>query len=157
MSEPSKDPRFRPFRAASWALYLVVAVGFSSLIIVSVYRSVLRMTPERPAGVTERYGEQECLDRSRALFQELEQQRRAQSEGADTRHGDQRFLRFRVDWLGRKVALEARCAPEERPRVKSVFASLDRLLDLYTTGSVQFSGTTGPTIDALRQQLDGAR
>lgn len=155
MSEPAKDPRFRPFRAASWALYLVVSVGFSSLIVVSVYWSVLRMTPERPAGVTERYGEQECVDRSRALFDELEQQRRAQSEGPDTRRGDQRFLKFRVEWLGRKVALEARCAPEERPRLKPIFASLDRLLDLYTTGSVQFSGTTGPTIDALRKQLDG--
>ncbi len=157
MSSDPKDPRFRPFRAASWALYLVVAVGFSSLIIVSVYRSVLAMTPDHPEGITERYGEAECLERSRALFSELEAQRRGLADGAEPRKADQRFLRFRVQWLERKADLDVRCEPKERPRVRAVLASLDRLMDLYTTSSVQFTGTTAPTLESLRRELDPPR
>lgn len=153
---PPKDPRFRPFRAVSWAVYLVVAVGFSSLIIYSVFRSVLNMTPSRPPSGGPLLAEAECVTRARALFDELERERRALTEVAPTRQADQRFLKFRVDWHTRQQQLESQCAAGERPRLKRAFATLDRLLDLYTTATVQFSGAVGPAVDELRRQLDGA-
>ena len=47
-SADPKDPQFRPYRAVSLGVYLVFTIGFSCLIIFSVYRSVLQMTPDRP-------------------------------------------------------------------------------------------------------------
>lgn len=149
-----KDPRFRTFRGAAWVVYLVFAVGFSSLIIYSVFKSVLEMSPGRPA-TSQVSGEAECLIQARALFTELEQQRRDSTQAPEVTKADARFLKFRIDWLGRKRALEARCGLESRPQLKATFASLERVLDLYTTASVQFAGGVGPTVDELKRQLDG--
>ena len=144
-----KDPRFRAFRAVSLGVYLVVTIGFSSLIIFSVYSSVLRMTPDRPPA-SDVQPEADCLKGARALFSELEEQRKLQGLEADVRHSDQRFLQFRVEWLKRKRALESHCALESRENVRDAFSSLDRVLDLYTTASVQFSGAVGPTVDKFK-------
>lgn len=149
-----KDSRFRTFRGGAWALYLSFAVGFSALIIVSVFKSVLAMSPDQPT-TSQVSSEAECLRDGRALFVELEQYRKDYTSSPDVAHADQRFLKFRVSWLERKRALEARCAVESRPAVKAAFASLERVLDLYTTSSVQFSGGVGPAVDELKQQLDG--
>lgn len=150
-AEDPRDPRFRSFRAVSLGVYLVVTIGFSVLIIFSVYRSVLRMTPEHlpPA---ELQSEADCLKGARGLFGELELQRQKQGEEADVRHSDQRFLQFRVEWLKRKRALESHCALESRENVRAAFTSLDRVLDLYTTASVQFSGAVGPTVDDFKKR-----
>ncbi|MFO0596009.1 MAG: hypothetical protein U0228_11910 [Myxococcaceae bacterium] len=155
MSDDPKDPRFRPFRAASWALYLVVAVGFSSLVIFSVFKSVLSMTPGRPAFAGEVLTEAQCLANAKLLFTELEGRRKGLAEFPDITHADQAFLTFRVDWMTRKKALEAQCALEQRSQLRATFASLERVMDLYTTASVQFSGGVGPATDELKRQLDG--
>jgi hypothetical protein len=148
-----RDPRFRLYRAVSLGAYLVFTIGFSCLIIFSVYRSVLAMTPDRPpAG--ELQTEEVCLADARGLFVELEQERKAQGDQAEVVKSDQRFLQFRVEWLKRKRTLEARCGLENRPKAKAAFASLDRMLDLYTTASVQFSGAVGPTVDEFKKQLE---
>ncbi len=149
-----KDPQFRSFRGGAWVLYLTFAVGFSTLIIVSVFKSVLAMSPEQPT-TTQVSSEAECLRDGRSLFLELEQYRKDYTNGSDVAHADQRFLKFRVSWLQQKRAFEARCAVESRPAVKAAFSSLERVLDLYTTSSVQFSGGVGPAVDELKQQLDG--
>lgn len=150
-----RDPRFRPYRAVTLGVYLAFTIGFSCLIIFSVYRSVLRMTPDRPP-VGELQSEEACLRDARGLFTELEQVRKAQGDQAKVVGSDQRFLQFRVEWLTRKRALESHCALESRGRSRAAFASLDRMLDLYTTASVQFSGAVGPTVDAFKQQLDSS-
>lgn len=148
-----KDPKFRTFRAVSLGVYLVVTVFFSLLIIFSVYRSVLRMTPDRlPVGQTQ--PEADCLRDARLLFGELETQRKLQGDQPDVAHSDQRFLQFRVEWLTRKRALESRCGLESRKGVKKAFDSLDRVLDLYTTASTQFSGGVGPALDDFKKQVE---
>ena len=148
-----KDPRFRSFRAMLLGVYLVFTIGFSLLIIFSVYRSVLRMTPDRlPVGQTQ--PEADCLRDARLLFGELETQRKLQGDQPDVAHSDQRFLQFRVEWLTRKRALESRCGLESRKGVKKAFDSLDRVLDLYTTASTQFSGGVGPALDDFKKQVD---
>ena len=151
-ADDPRDPKFKTFRAVSLGIYLVVTIFFSCLIIFSVYRSVLRMTPDRPpAGEVQ--SEDDCLRDARGLFVELEAERKAQGDQADVKHSDQRFLKFRVEWLTRKVALESRCGLESRERTREAFETLDRMLDLYTTASVQFSSGVGPTVDKFKQQL----
>ena len=156
MSAPAadpKDPRYRPFRAVALGVYLVFTLVFCCLIIFSVYRSVLRMTPERPNVGGELQSEADWLRGAGGLFTELEAQRKVQGDQADVAHSDQRFLEFRVEWLTRKRALEARCALDNREKVKAAFDSLDRVLDLYTTASVQFSGAGGPTVDSFKKAV----
>lgn len=154
-AEEPRDPKYRPFRAVSLGVYLVVTIVFSCLIIFSVYRSVLRMTPDRPP-VGEVQPEADCLRDARGLFIELEAQRKVQGDEADVSHSDQRFLQFRVEWLTRKRTLESRCALDSREKVKDAFDSLDRVLDLYTTNSVQFSGAVGPSVDAFKKSVTPA-
>lgn len=149
-----KDPRFRSFRGAAWALYLTFAVGFSGLIIYSVFKSVLEMSPERPPS-SEVISEGECLREARGLFNELEYYRKEATASPDIAHADQRFLKVRVSWLKRKRELEARCGLESRAGLKATFASLERVLDLYTTGTVQFASGVGPAVDELKRQLEG--
>jgi hypothetical protein len=150
-----KDPRFRPFRAASWAVYLVVACGFSLLIIVSVFKSVFAMSPERPAGSPDVLTVSQCVAGTRAMFEQLEQERATHAAGPATT-ADGRFMEFRVDWLTRKRKLEAECALEapERAALKRAMATLDHVLDLYTTSSVQFATVVAPSVEQLRADLD---
>jgi hypothetical protein len=150
------DPRasrWRSYRTLAWAFYLVVAVGFSSLIIYSVFRSVLAMTPTVPAVGDAPFSESECQARARSLFGELESHRKALAEAEVVEHADQAFLHFRVEWLGRKAAVEARCELSARQNLRAVFSALDRVMDLYTTASVQFAGATGPDVDQLKRLL----
>ena len=147
------DLRLRPYRAVSLGIYMAITVTFSCLIIFSVYRSVLRMTPDTlPQG--ELQPEEQCLRDARGLFGELEQQRKLQGEQPEVVNSDQRFLQFRVEWLKRKRAIESRCALDSRAKSKAAFASLERMLDLYTTVSTQFSGAVGPTVDEFKKQLE---
>lgn len=155
MSEPKddpRDPRFRNFRAASLGVYLVFTITFCMFIIVSVYRSVLGMTPERPP-VAEIQSEEACMNDLRALFTDLEAERKLLGDQPRVVRSDAHFLQFRVEWLRRKRALEARCGLESREQARAAFSSLDRLLDLYTTASVQFSGAVGPTADEFKRQV----
>ncbi|GMU61673.1 MAG: hypothetical protein AMXMBFR34_34360 [Myxococcaceae bacterium] len=152
-----KDPRFRPFRTAAWALYLLVAVGFSLLVIYSVFKSVFAMTPERPAPAGQLLSLAECTGKARALIDRLELQRRDFAAPEATR-ADQRFLDFRVGWLKEKRAVEAQCGLSEpgRERLSRAFGELERLMDLYTTSAVQYSGAVAPTLETLKRDLDEA-
>ena len=153
--EDPRDPKYRPYRAISLGIYLTVTIVFSILIIFSVYRSVLRMTPELPPP-GDIQSEAACLRDVKQLFVELEAQRKVQGDQPDVAHSDQRFLQYRVEWLTRKRALESRCALDNRQAVKKAFDSLDRVLDLYTTASTQFSGSVGPAVDDFKKQVEPA-
>lgn len=158
MSAPDpKDPRYRPFRTAAWALYLVVAVGFSALVVYSVFRSVVAMTPDHPTPSGQALPVAECTAQARALLERLDGQRRDFSKEEATK-ADQRFLVFRDGWLQDKRALESKCALGDpgREKLSRAFDELERLLDLYTTSSVQYAGGVGPTVETLRKKLDEA-
>lgn len=153
MSTPDpRDPRFKVARRVTLGLYLAFSIAFSCLIIFSVFKSVLEMSPERPVS-GQISSESECIADARGLFGELDQHRQLLASGPEVAHADQRFLEFRVQWLGRKRALEARCALDARPALKETFVTLEKVLDLYTTESVQFAGGAGPTVDVLKAQL----
>ena len=147
-----RDPRFKVARRVTLGLYLTFACGFSALIIYSVFKSVIEMSPGQPV-VSATISESECIAGARQLFGELDQRRQLAATGDDVAHADQRFLEFRLNWLERKRSLEARCSLESRPSLKETFATLEKALDLYTTESVQFAGGVGPTVDELKAQL----
>lgn len=151
-----RDPRFRAYRAASLGVYLVFTITFCVFIIVSVYRSVLGMTPELPP-VGEIQPEEACMSDLRTLFVELENERKVLGDQPVVVRSDAHFLQFRVEWLRRKRALEAKCGLESREKAREAFSTLDRIVDLYTTASVQFSGAVGPTVDEFKQQVGLAR
>lgn len=148
-----KDPRFRPFRAFAWATYLVVATVFSLLVTVSVVRSVWRMTPPELPPAPE-WSAGDCVRTAKALFDELESQRRRLTDGATVRRADADWLEFRSEWLGRYRQSEAHC---HEPKARAAFVRLEEVLDLYTTGAVQLAGEMGPTLDAFRAALDAAQ
>jgi hypothetical protein len=147
-----KDPRFKVARRVTLGLYLTFACGFSCLIIYSVFKSVIEMSPQqRAASAT--LTESECIGGARELFGELDRRRQLAATGPDVAHADQSFLEFRVKWLERKRALEASCSLDTRPSLKDTFVTLEKVLNLYTTNSVQFAGGVGPSVDELKSQL----
>lgn len=157
-AENPKDPRYRPFRAAMWALYLTVAVGFSLLVTVSVYTSVREMTPSFPQTVGRPLSAADCVTEARTLFAELEARRQGLASEPRPTESDLAWTKFRVEWLNRERGLEARCSPKEqgREKLEAMFARLNRVLDLYTTSAVQFAGALGPSVEELRQSFDEA-
>ena len=153
----AKNARYRPYRAAAYAFYLVVAVTFSLAITINVVRSTLAMTPDRPPPSTELMTGSECVASAKTLWVELDAQRKSMSEAAKVRTVDASWTAFRIDWLTRVHDIESRCTRgDERVTQKKIFRELDSLMDLYTTHAVQFAGEVGPTIDALNSDLKAA-
>lgn len=150
-----KDPRFRNWRRGTLAVYLAVAVSFSGLVIYSVVRSVLQMRPPRPVPVSQALPVAECAAEARRLLGALEAQRADFSTSPAT-HAERRFTDFRARWLADARGVEARCGVggAGREPVTEAFTSLERLLDLYTTAAVQYSGAVGPTADTVRRRLE---
>lgn len=157
MATARQDVRFRRFRAVSLAVYLVFTIGFSSLVTVSVFRSVFAMSPKPPA-VAQALSMQECAAKARSLFDELDGHRRNLSQQPEVVSSDLRWSRFRLDWLTRTRQVEAQCSLHEasREKLKIAFRELDHLLDLFTVHAVQFAGEIGPSLDATRRALDAA-
>lgn len=155
MAEQPNDPRLRPFRGLAWALYLVMSVGFSSLVIFSVSKSVYEMSPGRPAAASTR-SVAECASALSASFDELERERAAL--GRDRAVGaDQAWMVFRNGWVRRMRELEATCDIEasDRQALKRAFGALHEVMDVATVNATQLSGQMGPALDAFRTQLKG--
>lgn len=152
----ARNARYRPFRAFAVGVYLVVVVGFSVLVILSVVRSVLKMTPRRPLDVSERLTPRECHARALSLYEDLESHHQGLSAVTPAAEASDRWTNFRVEWLNRLRQAEASCAVDVpgREAVARVFRRLENLEDLYTTSAVQYSGEMGPAVDAFRRALD---
>lgn len=155
MSAPvtKPDARFRPFRAASWALYLTVAVGYSSLVIYSVTKSVFEMSPDRPV-VASTKTVAECVTGLRSAFDELEAERH-QLGAAHALDADQSWLGFRNRWMKGFRQLESECALDDdgRAGLKDTFAKLERVMDLSTVQATQVASQLGPSLEAFRAGL----
>jgi len=154
-----QDPRYRPFRIAAYAFYLVVVSAFCVLVIRSVVGSVARMTPSSrpPAEVT--LSVAECFDRAESLFREMEQERTRLSGSYPASRSDAAWGQFRVGWLERYRDAESRCALRSRARgsLRQVYERLLRVMDLFTTSAVQYAGEAGGAVDGLRDSLEQAR
>ncbi|MDP3232638.1 MAG: hypothetical protein Q8N26_07665 [Myxococcales bacterium] len=150
---PPTQAQLRPFRGAAWALYLVVAVGFSGLVIYSVTKSVFQMSPNRPAPATAKSVEV-CVAGLTSLFDSLEAERQKLTAPRAS-EADRRWLTFRTGWMVRLRELEAECALEEseRSELRVAFAGLHKVMDLSTVEATQVAGQLGPALDSFRQQL----
>ena len=161
MSEPDprKDPRYRPFRAAAYGIYITVVVAFCLVVIVNVVRSVAAMTPGKQPAAEQVLTYQECLEGAEALWSQLEAERERLMRTAPTDDVDVQWMSFSTSWLERLRSLEARCALESRERspLKTVFRRLDEVQDLYTLHAVQYAGEVGGAVDALRGAFSLAR
>jgi hypothetical protein len=147
----ARNARYRPFRALALGIYLVVVVTFSVLVIVSVVRSVLVMTPRKPLTATERLSPAECAVRAQELYEQLETRRQDLSAVQPAAEASLRWTSFRVEWLNGLRQTEASCAEDALRR--DVFSQLETLENLYTTSAVQYSGEMGPAVDAFRRAL----
>jgi hypothetical protein len=159
--DPTKDSRFRPFRAAAYGVYILIVAIFSLWIIVNVTGSVAAMTPEKqpPAEPDRVLSFRECLDATQALWTELETKRETLVRNAPARSVDQEWLRFRTAWLQRLRERESRCAikSRERAELRAVFVRLEEVQDLYTIHAVQYAGEVGGAVEALQGAFDSAR
>ncbi len=156
---PPKDPRFRPFRFAAYALYLVVVSVFSVGIIVSVFKSVIAMSPARVADATSVLTPRECVEGLDKLWARLEDERRDFTRTQPAKGVDEEFTRFRVDWMRDFRELEGQCAVEARARrpLRTAFKRLEQVADGYTIHATQYAGEVGPLVDRFIRSLDAAR
>ena len=162
MSEPDprKDPRFRPFRAAAFGVYIAVVSVFCVAIILSVTRSVFAMTPPRPPPSTELVLTfRECLDGADALWSQLESQHQGLTRSTGAHTADQGWMEFRTRWLQQLREREAHCALESHGNVqlKEVYGLLERVQDIYAVQASQYAGEAGGRVEALRRALAQAR
>lgn len=132
---------------------------FATLIIISVVKSVLSMTPAKPAPAREALSLEQCVDGTQALLDELEKHRQALTRADAVRRVDQSWTHFRVEWLQREGQLESQCDAHTQSRkgLGQAFEQLEKLMDLYTTHAVQFAGEVGPTLDSVRAAIESAR
>lgn len=152
------DPRLKPYRLAVLGLFFAVIGAFSILIVNSVVRSVLEMNPDRPPAAEQPLTVRECIDGADHLWRDLERHRKdllALPAGKI----DEAWYAFRLDWLTRMRATEARCALDSRSRepLETLFKRLEKVLDLYTTHAIQYSGEVGPWVEKFEQALAEAR
>jgi hypothetical protein len=156
---PKKDPRYRPYRAAAYGLYLVVVCTFSMLVIVSVVRSVRAMSPGQPQVRGESLPSAQCLARAQTLWSDLEAERRTFSEAKDGRTLVEGWQTFRLEWLRRLREDQARCAVDapQRKALRKVFDSLERIGELYTTSATQYAGEIAPAVKRFHEAVAQAR
>ncbi|MGO8970021.1 MAG: hypothetical protein ACLQDQ_10685 [Myxococcaceae bacterium] len=150
-----RNARYRPFRAVALGAYLVVVLTFSTLVIVSVVRSVMEMTPHQPLNAPERLSTAECARRAQQLYEQLETRRQGLSAVQPAAEASLRWTAFRVAWVNGLRQARASCAEDSQRR--DVFQRLETLENLYTTSAVQYSGEMGPAVDAFRRALGRLR
>lgn len=158
-TDPKKDARFRPFRAAAYGIHVAVSTAFSLWIIVSVGRSVASMTPEHLPAEEPALTFRECLDTAQGLWAELERERETLVRTAPATDMDQAWMRFRTAWLTRLRQQESRCAlgSRERAELRAVFQRLEQVQDLYAIHAVQYAGEVGGAVDSLQEAFSAAR
>jgi hypothetical protein len=157
--DPAFSARYRPFRVAMYLLFIGAVSAFALVAIISGVRSVLAMSPQPKPSSDVTLTERECLERADVLWRELDGRRKEMGEQVPATKADQTWMQFRVEWLERHREAMSLCALESQNResLKRVFSRLDKLMDLYTTHVVQYSGEVGPTVDALRDAMESAR
>nr|WP_255651651.1 MULTISPECIES: hypothetical protein [unclassified Corallococcus] len=159
--DSQKDPRFRRYRGAAYAVHITLASLVSLWLIWNVGHSVAAMTPSRPPPVTPPLTVRECLDAATAHWKDLESEREKLVHVLPARKVDQEWMRFRTDWLTRVRKSESECALESRDparvELRSVYRHLTRVQDLYTIHAVQYAGEVGGAVDALHAAFDTAR
>jgi hypothetical protein len=154
-----RDPRFRSFRIAAYALFIAVSSAFALLVVVSVVRSVWKMSPGPLPPAETTLTVKECLDQADTLWRSLDGKRQELSAQPQVRGSELTWYAFREDWLHRLRLAESQCALDSHSRapVKAVYGRLGDLLDAYTTSAVQFTGQVGGMVDVFRNTLAQAR
>ncbi|MDC0707787.1 hypothetical protein POL68_04835 [Stigmatella sp. ncwal1] len=161
VSDPRKDPQYRPFRAATYGGYLILVTLFCLWLIVNVSRSVASMTPERLPAAEQVLSYGECLQSAQGLWAELETEREKLVRASEIapRDVDQQWMRVRTGWLQKLRERESHCAlnSRERSELRTVFRRMEEVQDLYTIHAVQYADEVGGAVDALQTAFAAAR
>ncbi len=148
----------RPFagpRRLVLGLYILAAVAYSSMVIFSVFRSVIQHSPGRPAAPAVTRSKAECVEAFNELFQTLLTERqRVQVAAPDLI--ESQWMLVRLSLLSRKRVLETECDMDkpERAEVARASSLLEAVVDASTIHVVQFSGQLGPLESQLRKALE---
>jgi hypothetical protein len=158
-SSDPREPRYRPFRVAAYLLYIAVVTVVSSLVIYSVLRSVIAMSPKPPRSSPATLSVSECVSGASRLWEELDNRRKGFTEHHPARRVDELWMAFRGPWVQRLRELEGMCGTGTgaRPQLRAIFAALENVQDLYTTHAVQYAGEVGSAVDRLVSALEAAR
>ena len=150
-----RNARYRPFRAVALGAYLVVVLTFSGLVILSVVRSVLNMTPHQPPTAMERLTATQCAARAQELYEQLEARRQGLSSVEPAAEASLRWTAFRVAWGNglRQAQAELRRRPPGPGRLQPPRDAGEPLHH----AAVQYSGEMGPAVDAFRRALSRLR
>jgi hypothetical protein len=142
MSEavPPRNASFRPYRAASWALYLVWAVGFSSLIVYSVSKGAFGHQP-----AAEDLNVSDCRATAKQLFDSLEAERVAQV-AAERREAH--FVEFRRSWEIRHRAASSQCRSHA-----PLFEALNEVMVAYGVDVGRYSQASAGAVDRFLSTL----
>lgn len=142
-----------------YAVYLALVGIISVLVINSVVRSVIQMSPSRRESSDQVLTVRECLDLADAMFRDIEDHRRRLTDQPSARKADEAWGQFRVKWLSHKRETEANCALESQGRkpVREVYDRLERVMDLYTIHATQYAGEIGFKVDELKESMKAAR
>lgn len=156
-SPQSKDPKYRPYRVATYAVYLIVVCGFSLLVIVSVFRSAKKMTPEVPKRTKgPGLSTAQCVSRARGLWNDLEAERQHFSLSKNSEALQTHWQAFRLAWISRLRKAQAACGSGSDAAVRKVFGKLEAVENLYTTSAVQYGNEIAPAVADFRGALTKA-
>ncbi len=142
-----------------YVAYVAICATFCGLVIFSVVRSVLEMSPRRRSDSDVTLSVRECVENANALWGDLEQHRKDLTTNNPAATADQTWSSFRVSWLRQLRELDAQCATRAQARepLRTLFKRLEQVMDLYTTHAVQYAGEVGSAVDKLRAAFDAAR
>ena len=153
-----KSGRLGPFRTLAFALHLAAVGAFCLLVIVSVVRSVIAMSPPKLSPTPTTLSYSDCLERAQVLWIDLENHRQMLSLHKPVTLAAQSWPEFRLAWIQRLRGLESECSRPtlDRKAINSVIEQLERVQNLYATHATQYAGEIGPAVDALNALLSAA-
>jgi hypothetical protein len=164
---PTRDPALRPYRAAAWVVYFLVAIGGIGLFATSVARSLRSPSrPDRsPGALPTRAALRVCLGDVELLYRE--QNQRAWALGTEFEGRDPlgawnvwaKVWEERVDDLSQRCRLDAGGAEDASARAELAGAR-DALLALHRAYAAQvnrFAQEEGDLANAAAEALAHAR
>jgi hypothetical protein len=160
----ARDPRYRPFRMALWAVYLAIVAVSIALTIRSVVKN-LRGPPRPSATLPTRTTVRVCLGELEALNRE--QHERAWRIGTDLASGSDaiaRYTAWSLEWERRLDDLADRCRldvedPESKafPERRELASARDAVLRLHRAYTLQVNRFGKDDVELARAAEDALR
>lgn len=159
-------PEYKKFRAAGWAIYLLLACWVCGGLYVYVYlgaRARQGVVPDMPAaGSVDAANLTACMDGLESLHGQLHTQIQTLIRTRPVEAGRVAWEEWSPGWRAKLLEVGARCRLEvgDVPGSRNLKVAFDRLKAVhrqYTTMVTQYSKEIGPHIDSLDLAMKQAR